>query len=437
MFTGKLFGLSPARPESRPVAGTRRAARFRLEQLEDRATPALFTWAAVAVNQAWSDPAAWRVDGGGNPQGLQPGVNDTVVFDGTSTQPSLDASVRTIKEMQITAAYTGTLTLAAMRDALTAELVTTNGFTIASGTVRPSPDIAGSLVSRGDNGYTSLITGGTFERVRIDVMGDAAVATSAKMDGSFTMTSSSIYVNPGAKLAWTSGSVTQGDIRDIGITNSGVFEISASGTFPNSVSNEGTVIVSGGPTINSFINSLNLRVDAGGTLKCNVARQLAGTTELRGGTVKMLTASPYNLVDGTMIGSGSIDGNLTMGWDPNGPGGPQPPTCVSLNPGTAGTPGTIAITQSFQNFSSDGWVEILFKSLTNYSKVTIGGNAALKGTLIVNFTPDEGTPMKGSIVPMTYGSVTADFDYKTSFNYYITSVNVGPTSYTVNYSNLP
>src|SRR5262245_2841495 len=80
----------------RPV--TRKVAlRFRpmLEVLESRALPAVFTWKALVMGK-WSDPRNWSIAGQAADQtNKTPSAQDTVVFDGTSTQISVDDSVTT------------------------------------------------------------------------------------------------------------------------------------------------------------------------------------------------------------------------------------------------------------------------------------------------------------------------------------------------------
>jgi hypothetical protein len=357
-----------------------------------------------------------------------------VVLDGTSTKPSRNDSVLIVKELRITAAYTGVLTLANPGGGgIHCNLTVKDGFTIAGGTIRYAAEfMGGSLDAKGENNYTSLITGGTFQSMGVYFHGRA------RIDGSFAMNGSSFLgVENGGRLVWANGSVSTNATNDIGMRNSGVFEVTSSGTFSGSMVNETTMIVSGSPTFRGVTNSQDLRVDAGGTLKCSEwGTQEAGTTELRGGTIKMLSDTAFSLLDGRLIGSGTIDGNLPMGYDPQAPGGPIP-SCPVLQPGTENAPGTIAISKSFESFTDGASINILFKSLTNFSKVTITGYARLKGALDINFSLDPGTPQQGSFAFMTFGAVAGDFHSKVSTNYYIVSTTVGPTSYTIGYSDMP
>ncbi len=114
--------------------------------------------------------------------------------------------------------------------------------------------------------------------------------------------------------------------------------------------------------------------------------------------------------NGSIIGNGTINGNLTLGYDPNIYGQQQSnamiaPGFVTSSPDDpftfVYTPGTLAITQSFQMFASGTSMYIDITASGAFDKVTVGGYAALSGTLVINPSRDYHPP------PITITFLTA------------------------------
>ncbi|HET6574562.1 MAG TPA: hypothetical protein VFG68_13220 [Fimbriiglobus sp.] len=177
---------------------------------------------------------------------------------------------------------------------------------------------------------------------------------------------------------------------------------------------------------------------AGTTEVRNTTLELAGKAEQVGGTFILAdsaaTVKPsgqgnvLNIYDGSIVGTGKVDGNLTLGVDPNGGdpfGGMWQPSPV-INPGFAGAAqgdppisGTLTITQSFEMFSYYGTpVCTMLIDVTasgGYDKVAVTGWAHLSGALRLNPSPVY-KPMSGTRLDfLTSGSFEGtDFDEATS-----------------------
>jgi hypothetical protein len=165
------------------------------------------------------------------------------------------------------------------------------------------------------------------------------------------------------------------------------------------VQNDGTVTVNatgGTATLRGDFTTANLTRLFAGTLELagDVARQTAGVFSLHDdATVKVSgPTQTLNIHEGLIRGHGSVDGNLKLGYDPNGPDAGKAST-ATINPGFESifplvyTPGTITVTQSFEMFSDGNMMQIDIISETGFDRVFVGAQARLKGGLTVNPSP--------------------------------------------------
>ncbi|MGE3316321.1 MAG: beta strand repeat-containing protein, partial [Planctomycetaceae bacterium] len=93
------FSVPPARRQKLYRA-------FGIDQLEERLLLTTITWDGGGTTTNWSDAANWSTN-------TVPTATDDVVFDGTSLKNvTVNGSNRTVQSLQITNAYSGTITLA-------------------------------------------------------------------------------------------------------------------------------------------------------------------------------------------------------------------------------------------------------------------------------------------------------------------------------------
>jgi hypothetical protein len=124
-----------------------------------------------------------------------------------------------------------------------------------------------------------------------------------------------------------------------------------------------------------------------------------------------LHSYPVQIRDGSLVGTGTVDGNLVLGYDPAA--GQPPQTSPSIAPGIAGVNngiGVLTITQSFQIFSTGANTYINLDGTGQIDRIVVQGSyAALNGKAHVvkdwNYQPSKGT----TVAFMTYNAVSGDF----------------------------
>jgi hypothetical protein len=153
---------------------------------------------------------------------------------------------------------------------------------------------------------------------------------------------------------------------------------------PDTFSNGGTLIVAAGASIATttnmqFSNSGTVQVN-GGTLAINTLgyKQTAGSTQLAGGAVT--AAKQMNIAAGTLSGFGIITGSVLNGG--------------TVAPSTTG--GVLKITGGYSQKSSGVLSSVITGTTpgTKFGQLSVGGKAALAGTLKVStgngFVPSHG-----------------------------------------------
>ncbi len=229
------------------------------------------------------------------------------------------------------------------------------------------------------------------------------------------MDGSAIVLQNSSRMYWNDGNidvVNPSANSSIAIGMGCEFVIQSSGTWGMTdaptvgtyfaVGNYGKVHVKSGAnaTINGDYTTDNYTFVESGTITVTKrAVQTYGIFELKsGGTVK-LTTKPLNIAEGSLVGTGTVDGNCTLGYDPN-LGVPVPPsTTASISPGRSDSTnpdriGTLTITAQFQMFGGTMWIDINKYGVFD-TVVVQGAYAALSdGRLEVSngpeFTPDTG-----------------------------------------------
>ncbi|AFZ60550.1 SBBP repeat-containing protein [Anabaena cylindrica FACHB-243] len=118
--------------------------------------------------------------------------------------------------------------------------------------------------------------------------------------------------------------------------------------------------------------------------------QTAGTTRLSGGSLTFDSSSFLNLQGGTLVGVGTITGNV------NNTGG-------QVNPGN--TIGTLNIIGDYSQ-SSTGTLNLELSSATTFDKLAITGAADIGGILKLNLTGAYTPTIGNKFTVLTYGSAT-------------------------------
>ncbi len=396
---------------TRRFSSSASVARLALEALESRFTPADMRWYFPnANNNNWSDSANWQAqatDGSWGPTNAPPGPTDKAIFYSGQTR-DISANVAAVGKIEIQAGYTGALILPAS-STVTATLLTMGGGTIKSveGVSTPSLELRGA---------GSTLTAGTLDIVQLRVGSRDAnftAGTTLTINGDITLKNRAwIYIgapvangNPN-EVNWQSNNILMpGTTSDSLLYNfGGTLRINSSGqlgdantTAKTRLLNTGTLEVYGTPTIaGSFENSGTTSVRSAANLTIQgTAKQTAGTTELRSGTITMAANGVYAVDAGSLIGNGTIDGNLTLGTVANG--------AVSISPGYSGAEiGTLTITKSLHMVSTGTSTTIQVFTDATFDKIVVqGGYAILNGTLTVSLPADYKKPLGTSYTFLT------------------------------------
>ncbi|MBL8471596.1 MAG: hypothetical protein JNM98_07355, partial [Rhodocyclaceae bacterium] len=300
-----------------------------------------------------------------------------------------------------------------------AQLVKQSGlFSWIGGTIHG----VGALGS-GSLGFTqggTFAFGGTGDRV-IDGMNFIFTDLTVP-DGSLTVQSGSLTLNgatnipAGVTLGVNGGTLTNnGTLNIVGVfaNTGGTFDGSGAmtssgnvslggGTFTNSITNTGTVTVASGATFTQmFTNQGTFNLPAGSVSFSNGFTQSGGGTVNLGNTMAgpgnmTVGGSGFTLADGTVSGTGTISGNVTIG---NG----------LLNPGYS--PGALTISGDL-TLAAGSTTRIELGGTTagnTYDVVSVTGHVTLDGVLNVlpygSYTPAAGD----SFAFMHFGSVSGSF----------------------------
>ncbi|WP_206751552.1 beta strand repeat-containing protein [Trichormus variabilis] len=168
------------------------------------------------------------------------------------------------------------------------------------------------------------------------------------------------------------------------------------GTLPT-FNNAGTLIKSNGSTTgsdNSYVSSIfnntgTVDIKKGTLIFVQGYTQTTGTTRLSGGSITF-DYIPLNLQGGTLVGIGTITGNV------NNTGG-------QVNPGN--TIGTLNITGDYSQ-SGTGTLNLELGSAASFDKFNITGAADVGGILKLNLTAGYTPTIGTKFTVLTYGSAT-------------------------------
>lgn len=394
---------------------------LRCEQLEDRVVPArTLVWAA---DGNWATAKNWTENG--IPATTAPDDTDTVVFDGTSKGECTISEAAKVAVVDIKATFEGKLTIG-----LGNGLEATDEFKMAGGTVYSS---ASALVQ-----ISKKLTwsGGTVEGAFVRIGSDSNDTATATIAGDVA-SDGGRFENFGT-LTWASGNISVGSTSKTEIYNQSgaTIDIQSAGKIydPNDLNlasslgllqNEGLLkFRSNGTTTVGRMNFNNLgttEVHSGiAEFKEEAYQSQSGSIfELKNNsTAKFVNdGQVFRIYNGTIIGNGTINGNLTLGYDGEGAASE-----ATIDPGwtttvvgfpVVYTPGTITITQSFHMFDTTNVMRIDGTASGAFDQVVVTATAIINGVAWVNPSSDYHPPLGTKVEFLKAGQVQDDFVTKT------------------------
>jgi hypothetical protein len=376
-------------PSSQHAHRAAKGALLRGEQLEDRCLPATYTWNGPAEGDGlWSTNTNW------SPNGV-PGASDVVRFDGTKSTESR-ANVAKVQSFLIEQGYKSIVRIEnAQGIPLTLEVTNVFRMLEADATVIGGAGVS-TLKLSGAGNFTWAA--GRMRGIDI-VLGSATEHTVVgEVRGNVVLEQSRLINH--SSFTWRSGwiSVPNGDFSEIVNEAGGTFEILAYAGYGSDQDQKSSFINRGLIRVNTagvalqadFLNAGGtVRVYPGGIYFHHKAEQSEGTFEFRSGNVWMQNSGQVLRIYGGLIsGSGTVNGNLTLG---NAVPGDE--SNVAIAPILDGAPATIAITQSFHEFSSCTQTSMAIDAVGTHSKITVGGYAVLNGDMFVEKHVDYKPPL--------------------------------------------
>ena len=431
-FLSIWYRLLFARTPSAYAGGFRLA----VEELEGRRVPAKYHWESPSYfgssDANWSTVGNWKVwnpttqewDSATSAPGLTAATAiDEVEFDKDGQWPcNVDAPV-TVRSLKVWDGYANTITLyepLTVASPLTATptgydppgLLLLNGesATISGPGARGSLSVTGHVNYDWIAGKLNALTVTTVGApviindglaLRLNVMGSTAPGPGGgPAPARLSMTDTNITVGF-ADLNWHSGDVAVlgPAVSRLTIAAGSAFQIMAAnvwgtagrGPVPDNfvIQNEGIVTSTASATLNGNFTNIDGEVGVNSNVLTfgGLAEQTAGTFEIASGATAKLTGDGQvlRIYDGLIGGSGTVDGNLTLGYDPGY--GPVLATSPVLRAGPADdTMGNLTVKQSFQAFSA--WSNVLVKvgdGGATSKLVVLGHHAALLGNLTINW----------------------------------------------------
>lgn len=396
-----------------------------LTTLDDRVVPAHYLWnptgTVLSSSTLWSSFRNWDIWSTQNGMYVyqtttanEPGPGDDVVFDANpgsdydSTNSDCVVDVAggvTVRSFVITNGYSKSLILTnplTISDDYNSRLDSEGG--AIHGSAIGAPAARGTLNITNKSKF--YFVAGDIENTIIDLTDQSAMVINTTSSGSRNITGSDIYVNDGCKLDWGAGNINVlNPIANshITITSVGEFNISANGytwgmstyTAPAyfGVHNRGTVTVNspGRATIVGNYDTTNLtRIESGDLLIYGLAEQTGGVFELRNDS-RVTVGGPHvalRIYGGTIIGSGVVDANLTLGTEVGAQSSGSISPGIDIIPASPGAApniygiGKITVVGGFHIFN--GGVTIDYDAAGSYDKIVVQGpHATLTGNLQV------------------------------------------------------
>ena len=132
----------------------------------------------------------------------------------------------------------------------------------------------------------------------------------------------------------------------------------------------------------------------GGTTALGEYRQISGVTKIDSATLKSLNPYPVQIRNGSLVGTGTIDGNLVLGYDPAQPGWQPSSPGISPGIGVEGI-GRIDVTGAFHMFSDGSLLAIDLNAQGQMDLIAVNEYAVVNGTALIytntNYQPAGGT----------------------------------------------
>ncbi len=320
-----------------------------------------FTWTTNATGN-WNDPTKW------SPTGTVPNNSGNSTYSaqidsGTVTVPS--ATTITVNELLLlggTINGAGSLNLAG-----TASSWSDGAFaSLALLTIQSGAQLTVSANKAHDFDATAIVNRGT---VRWTDGGDLRSGNG----GSFINVQGATFID----------ATTSGNDRVISNQFGGDFTFTNAGTYTKNVAGSTTRIAI------PFFNSGDIRIDAGTIRFASTFIQNSGSLRIASGAVGSFDTT-LAFTAGTLNGDGTVKGNATIGVSNAG-------TPRSIAPLTSGTTAVISPGDTLGRLTIDGNLTLLATSKllidlggttqgVNYDFLSVTGNAALGGTLEINFT---------------------------------------------------
>ncbi|HEY0968116.1 MAG TPA: PEP-CTERM sorting domain-containing protein [Opitutaceae bacterium] len=288
--------------------------------------------------------------------------------------------------------------------------VSLSNFELAGGTLAGTHTLTGATTWKGSSlsssGTTTIPSGSTF-----------TISTSADHDFN-----SRSLINNGT-VNWQAGALRTGS--DGAVTNNATWNDSAGSTFSNPFG--------GGASFTNAAGATYTKSGSGTATFSSVAFTNAGTVEINGGTLAFsggytqtagslflnngnASASSFSLQGGTLKGSGTLTGNVSLG-------GNLAASPVTFNVGTS--PGQLTITGNLSLLST-AVTQIELGGTTQgtgYDFIDVTGTATLGGTLTLAFVSGFGTSVTNAdtFTILRAGSFTGAFTNISSGQYLTTT----------------
>lgn len=414
-----------------------RLAALTLVQLEDRTVLADFSWAPQPggdhnwwtsdnwdrkdVTGKWIDSLAWPTDA------------DTATFGAGASYCNIDQDT-TVTGINVAPLFTSNLYILSklyIKSYTKEPALNLAGSGRIGGGVFPGPGggpargsiyIGETINGNSSKPATMYWTGGSLEYLDIYVDANSKVTVDGVASPK-AMIQTEFYVD--GLLDWYRGNVTVPGVSKVVIQSGGTFDIAAGGySWGNAgpsltTENYGYVRKFAGGVAElggDYSSSGRTRIEAG-TLHHSgqYISQTAGMYELYAGTTSKVTnTNGLRIFDGGIIGLGTVDGNLKLGYVPGAVGaGFEHP---SITPSIDGVHGTLTITGNFDMLSGGASMHITVDAAGKNSKVEVTGvhTATLNGTLWLTVSQEYKPPPDTRQTFLTAFGIVGDFSRKES-----------------------
>jgi len=288
--------------------------------------------------------------------------------------------------------------------------------------------VAGSTISWISNGGESISLGSDLGSINADTILDVSASTSSvHISGSankIPLSGTVTFKNNALSTTWTISSILSGS-GSLTKTGAGNLTLTGINTYSNgTILNEGTLTINNNSALGTstmtfnggilqnaarFDFTRNITLNTGGgtfntdsyTMQLSGALVGAGTLTKKGTGTLILSGTNNTYSGGTIVSSGTLQLGAANAL----------PTLGSISVSNEAVFDLSGFTQTLGSYSNNGTLRIkLQPGITN---LNITGNAALGGTLLLNYSPQ--VFLQGqTFTPITAGSVTGQFNRITS-----------------------